>query len=116
MNEGNAKQILETLVDQQLSCVSFVQDYLQLDFDGRRLTINTWPIVILRGREFRMGDDGYRDALCASIGKSVVEISETEIEIAITFEFARIVVSLVEESKIERVIFEDSATKDWAWW
>jgi len=31
-------QEFETLIGEQLSSVIFVQDYLQLDFDGQRMT------------------------------------------------------------------------------
>jgi hypothetical protein len=61
---------LKDLHDRQLGAVVFVQDYLQLQFDGTTLTVTTWPIVYSDG-EFKYGDARYRDALCDCIAQVV---------------------------------------------
>jgi hypothetical protein len=54
------------LIGEQLSAVSFVMDYLQLQFDPFLLTVLT-PLVVQSGSEsYRLCDEGYRDALCES--------------------------------------------------
>jgi hypothetical protein len=70
MASGENSRVLEDLHGRQLSAVVFVQDYLQLQFDGTTLTMMTWPVVHDEG-EFRYGDGRYRDALCDCIAKEV---------------------------------------------
>jgi hypothetical protein len=51
--------------------VEFVQDYVQLHLDGPILTAFVWPVVSANGKTTRVGESGYKDALCASIGQTV---------------------------------------------
>jgi hypothetical protein len=53
MNEG----CLDILKGGKLSSVIFAMDYLQLDFDGNRLTINIWPAVHVDNVEYLTNDD-----------------------------------------------------------
>ena len=46
-------------------------DYIQLDFNGPRLTTVTLPTVQTAEKKFYPGATGYRDALCDQIGKVV---------------------------------------------
>jgi hypothetical protein len=64
--------MLENIVGEQLSSVEFVQDYIQLHFDGPTLTAFVLPTVSLSGKRLGFGDSGYRDELCARIGRKVV--------------------------------------------
>ncbi|HEX4875260.1 MAG TPA: hypothetical protein VFV31_01220 [Chitinophagaceae bacterium] len=68
------------LKDQQLSSVVFIQDYLQLDFDGYTVTCYDWPMVILLDGKFAINDKEYRNVLCSLIAKKVNEISFIEDE------------------------------------
>jgi len=62
------------LRDQALSSVEFVQDYLQLHFDGPLLTLYVWPDVAdADGISVAFGQPGYRDALCSVIGETINE-------------------------------------------
>jgi hypothetical protein len=70
------KSILEELKGCEVSAVTFVRDYLQLQFDGPYLNLFVWPQVLRNGTTFEFGDPGYKDALCALIGKSVAGIFE----------------------------------------
>ena len=55
------------MAGEQLSAVSFVMDYLQLQFNDYFLTVLT-PLTVLAGEQpFRLGDLPYRDALCERI-------------------------------------------------
>jgi hypothetical protein len=78
---------LKVLEGRQLSSVEFVQDYVQLHFDGLTLTAVTLPRVSSRSRLIEWGQPDYRDALCGRIGK-LVRSADTlpEKEIAIEFE------------------------------
>jgi hypothetical protein len=70
--------ILDALIGTVLSSVVFVADYMQLDFNGPRLTCWVWPTVSLNGEQpRRMGDPGYRDALCALISQELIDADES---------------------------------------
>lgn len=108
--------VLAKLVDEQLSAVTFVQDYVQLNFDGLRLTMNVWPICKTVRDETRFGEMRYRDELCSFIGEKVIRATEVESAIEIFFNIGSIRVDLLTESAVERVVFEDTGTRAWAWW
>ncbi|MGA8222488.1 MAG: hypothetical protein WB780_12605 [Candidatus Acidiferrales bacterium] len=77
---------LQPAVGEQLSSVEFVQDYLQLHFDGPALTLFVWPVIVLADQEAHFGEVGYRNVLCARIGRKVIEVSIDE-EKAIVIHF-----------------------------
>jgi hypothetical protein len=62
---------LEALVGQELAAVEFVQDYVQLRFDGPLVTFYEWPEVFREEGSYAFGEPEYRDVLCALIGDSV---------------------------------------------
>jgi hypothetical protein len=69
--EHTEEKSLQILIGEQLSAVTFVQDYLQLHFDGPRLTVFSHPVVRVGGKTFHWGKPGFRDALCNNIAKKV---------------------------------------------
>lgn len=78
---------LKVIEGSQLSSVEFVQDYVQLRFDGPTFTAITPPRVFVMNQWFEWGKQGYRDALCDRIGKLVRHGSTIpEQEIKIEFE------------------------------
>lgn len=62
---------LDALVAEELGSVTFLTNYLQLDFGGARFTSYVWPMVTHHGARRRIGESGYRDALCALIAREV---------------------------------------------
>ena len=68
---------LEELVGQELSSVTFIQDHLQLDFDGPVLTLFIWPDLFREEGSYAFGEPGYRDMLCGEIAQ---EVSEATLE------------------------------------
>jgi hypothetical protein len=66
------------IVSEQLSSVEFVQDYLQLHFDGKTITAYVWPQLIHNNEISYFGDSGYRDKLCNFIGKEVKDLFYTD--------------------------------------
>jgi hypothetical protein len=88
--------LLQKIIGEQLSSVEFVQDYIQLHFDGPTLTAFVWPVVSTNGKTTRAGEHGYKDALCASIGRKVQSAQVVEgVEVLVEFEGgARISISL----------------------
>lgn len=107
---------LDVLLHRQLSAVTFVQDYLQLDFDGKRLTVYAWPAVSLCDSRFTVDDNGYKDALCAFIAKPVTKTTETESEIVLAFDCGSITIDLVEDLGMEHLVYDDTVSNTWAWW
>lgn len=65
---------LTPLVGEQLSSVEFVQDYLQLHFDGPTLTLFVWPKLRVKEVVLRFSDPCYRDELCGRISHKVVQV------------------------------------------
>lgn len=78
---------IERIIGEQLSSVEFVQDYVQLRFDGPTLTAFTWPVLRVGGMTIRLGDSRYRDRLCERIGRRVSAASFREADvISLTFD------------------------------
>jgi hypothetical protein len=71
--EQTEEKSLQMLIGEQLSAVTFIQDYLQLHFDGPRLTIFSPAVVRLGDQTFPRGKPGFRDALCNNIAKKITE-------------------------------------------
>ncbi len=62
------------LAGEQLSSVEFVQDYVQLHFDGRTITAFVWPEIKIKDSVFRFGEIEYRNVLCNLIGIEVEDL------------------------------------------
>ena len=89
-------ELLGYLVGEQLSAVTFVQDYLQLHFDGPTLNV-TGPLTVTAGSERRSAwENGFRDLLCGRIAKLVSSVTSDEASITFAFtDGSEIAVSLV---------------------
>ncbi|WP_433672291.1 hypothetical protein ACQP06_11975 [Nocardia sp. CA-136227] len=68
--------LLARLCGLELASVVFVRDYVQLDFDGPRLTCWVWPKIGSGETVLHIGDTGYRDSLCAFIDQTVVSTED----------------------------------------
>lgn len=73
MSEKSLK-FIEPVKGEELISIEFVQDYVQLHFDGPTLTLFVWPVVSVGGATVRFGDPCYRDELCRRIAHNVVEV------------------------------------------
>ena len=73
---GNLPSGPDVIVGAQLSAVSFVQDYLQIAFDRPGFTV-LCPIQIhtSHGDTVRSGENGFRDRICAAIGRTVTSLA-----------------------------------------
>ncbi|TGE28087.1 hypothetical protein [Hymenobacter metallicola] len=74
------------LINQQLSAVIFVQDYLQLDFDGNRMTMYEWPTLRMPQVDRSFGELEYRNDLCGFIARKISSVVLRENEY-LTLEF-----------------------------
>ncbi|MDE3106198.1 MAG: hypothetical protein KGK08_13595 [Acidobacteriota bacterium] len=61
----------EDLEGLPLTAVAFVQDYLQLQFDGPVLTLYAWPEAFRDEGSYAYGEPEYRNVLCELIGNDV---------------------------------------------
>jgi hypothetical protein len=69
---------VKVIVGEQLSAVAFVQDYVELHFDGPVIRALTNPIVYLGDAQIRFPGPGSRDALCQFIGRLVTKVELLE--------------------------------------
>lgn len=74
------------IVGATLEAVTFVTDYVQLQFDGAQLTAYTLPQVELAGGRWTSEDPGWRDSLCARIGVAVRSVSWSDQGLKIHFQ------------------------------
>ncbi len=89
---------MEALHGSQLNAVVFVQNYLQLQFDGRVLTIYQFPPVRRGLESYSIERPGYRDELCAFIGNILVTTSHEQSVLELSFQSGdRISISCREE-------------------
>jgi hypothetical protein len=110
---------LDDLVGRVLSAVVFVQDYLQLQFDGSVLTLLVWPVVSAGATERAFDSPGYRDLLCERIGMIVTDAKAVEgdaLSVALS-DRSSIVVSLAPDSYPgpEAAIYRAQDGRTWVW-
>ena len=72
------EKLTKDLVGEKLSSVTFVLDYLQLDFDDSGFTMFIWPVILSENKKAFYGEDQYRNRLCALIAKVVTRIDYVE--------------------------------------
>ena len=77
---------LAEVAGEYLSSVTFVMDYLQMDFCGQSFNFYNWPVLILEDRRLECQEPGYRDALCGLIGKTIQSVDEF-LDTGLTFKF-----------------------------
>jgi hypothetical protein len=83
------------LVGEQLSSVTFIQDYWQLDFDGSGFTVFSSISIVGPDFRFRDGDPEFRNYLCDRIAHKVSSVGIDSSFVVITFDDAfRIELSL----------------------
>ena len=86
MNRESTSEFFTELCGSQLSSVEFVQDYLQLRFDGPCLNVYT-PLTVRSSEKIVTSwGMGFRDLLCEQIAKIVTSVSfEEEKELNVQF-------------------------------
>ena len=63
---------LPQIIGEQLSEVAFVQDYLELRFDGPKLTCYIFPTLLVKDETIILADHRYRNLLSAFITQVVI--------------------------------------------
>lgn len=81
-----SKDVLCSIIGEQLSSIEFIHDYLQFHFQDKTFTCYIWPKIIYSGLEITNGDIDYKNKLCTFIGKSVLDVYIVEkIELSFIF-------------------------------
>lgn len=110
---------LKQIEGRHLSSVEFVQDYVQLRFDGPYLSAITRPTLKLGDLQLKWETPGYRDALCERIGRAVQSVTiDQNRGICMGFDDGSIIsISLDPEDRRaeEAAIFSDG-TEEWDTW
>ena len=107
---------LQKLNGRALSSIEFVQDYLQLRFDGPILTAYTPPTVSSPHGTFELGKAGYRDAICEQIGLQIIRTECDSQSVSLAFENGvTICVSLRESDYLgpEALVFKFDEKRIW---
>lgn len=107
----------KSLIGEQLSSVEFVQDYLQLHFDGNTLTFYSWPILLLDGNQYVIDDLDYRNRLCSIIGKNVTDVVlDDKVEFEVFIDTAKIILPLLRDSSnkdISEFLYYKDVNQNW---
>jgi len=84
---------ISAIEGEELSSVTFVQGYVQLDFNGPGLTLYHWPELFvpagspLAEGSYAYGEPGYRDVMCSQIGEPAKSaLLESGVALEIEFE------------------------------
>lgn len=68
---------ISDVMNERLSAVSFLHDYIEFHFDGKIVRVFTGPVVTRNGEAFGPNQLGWRDALC-----SLIESTAERVEFA----------------------------------
>lgn len=79
-------ELIESVVGEKLSAITFVLDYWQLQFDGPTINVFTRLDVSANGLDLSDGHDQFRNLICGQIGKVVADVALVQPEaFTITF-------------------------------
>jgi hypothetical protein len=110
-------EALKRLIGEQLSSVEFVQDYLQLRFDGPFLTVYGFVHHVIRNQcSVSWGQPGYRDTLGSLISHQIKQTELSGEKIFLTFDNESIwSMSLREQDRNgpEALMYVDGSDKIW---
>jgi hypothetical protein len=92
--------VFQQVVGEQLSGVTFVMHYLQLQFNPPPIINVYTPVTVFsRGESVRSGDDQFRNRLCEQIAKIVKSVGVVPGDaLKITFEDASVIAASLQES------------------
>lgn len=94
-------EMLENLIDKSLSAVVFIHDYLQFQLDSGFVSFFVFPVVEVGNHVYKIGDNGYRDALCDLIELKIIDVNYLDDEIfTLQFDHAKVYCSLQPYSRI----------------
>lgn len=114
------REHLKSIIGCELSAVTFVRDYIQLHFDGPTISAFTLPKVTSGNATLSHPDPGYKDALCARIGRLITAAyADPGQRLQIDFaDGSSLSISLRPEDHVvaEAALYTDTQKNDWASW
>ena len=116
LSSPTLREAMSQIVGRQLGSVTFVQDYIQLAFDGPLLTTYTHPTVSLESKSLKWGEAGYRDALCGRIAHFVRHVDVDEQHVSLVFDDGAVIsVSLLDKDYVgpEALMFSLDRNSGW---
>ncbi|WP_158752832.1 hypothetical protein [Dyella sp. S184] len=117
---SNEELLKFKLLQKKLVSVTFIKDYLQLNFDGPYFNFYDYPSINVGGEIFDSKKFGYREHICNLIGSKVVLIKEDiDSNISINFDNSSSVsLSLKPEdrSSVEIAMFQSGSGEGWIVW
>lgn len=111
---------LNYLLNMKVNSIIFIEDYIQITFNGPILTAYVWPVIQMDGHTYTTDDLGYRNKLCSLIGKKVIR-AEFKNDNYIKLEFVNDINFTISLAENESVIGPEFATfslnddKIWVW-
>lgn len=116
MQSNNEVNLIAILSDQKVESVTFIHDYMQLGLGSAGISVYVWPTVDIFGDQLVPTSVGYKDALCARIGKKVIRAEVTDQCLSISFEDNVVLsISLLPEDRQGPEAFELSSPTRGVW-
>jgi hypothetical protein len=81
-----AENFLAGLIGKRLSSVTFIMDYVQMDFNGHQFNFYNWPVLHEGQTLFNHQKDRYSDKLTGLIGKTI-KAADEYLDIGLSLEF-----------------------------
>ncbi|HLM61527.1 MAG TPA: hypothetical protein VK308_12045 [Pyrinomonadaceae bacterium] len=95
---GENPKYFDNLIGEQLSAVTFVMDYLQLQFNSQCLTVLNPLFVKVGGQSYTHNDTEFRNVVCERIARLVLKVTLSKQELRIDFDdSSSFAISLKEE-------------------
>ncbi len=96
------KSKIYSIINESLSAVCFVMDYVEFHFDGKIVRSLTNPILKVSNENFEFPDSGSRDRFCSLIGQTVIDITlKEEDRIELIFNTGnKLIIPLLESKRI----------------
>lgn len=112
---SNLGEALNRLAGQALTSITFIMDYLQITFDGGRITVVSEPSLFDRDTSFFWDSPGFSNALRTQIGIQLKVAEVDEKRVIFRFENGRYlsIPLAAEPERPEHLIFEDETGKTW---
>lgn len=103
------------LYGRELSSVEFVRDYIQLRFDGPRITIITDPVVESSNDKYARTNPNFCNMLCNFIGYPIEAVSLDQENVTLIFPNAQNIKVFLHSETGESLIFDDGNGETWIW-
>jgi hypothetical protein len=120
MKITNEDMMMASLNEKELSSVTFIHDYIQLNFDGP--VINIYASSSIYKNDIRMDSQefGYSYLLRKLIGKKIIGVKEViDSNLTMTFDdLSHLQISLKpdDRSSVEAAMFQGGIGKGWVVW